>query len=52
MDDRSIQFALFLVIAMVVPVLVAVGVDIARRIVAAVQHPTRLAPTSHEHEVR
>jgi len=34
MDDRMVSFALFLVIVVAVPVLVAVGVDIARRIAA------------------
>ena len=34
MDDRMVSFALFLVVVVAVPVLVAVGVDIARRIAA------------------
>ena len=52
MDDRSMQFALFLAIAVFVPVLVGLGVVIARRILAALQHhaPMRTAP--REHEVR
>ena len=52
MDDRSIQFALFLAVAVIVPVLVAVGVDIARRIVAALQHHAPMGTTAREHEVR
>jgi len=52
MDDRSIQFALFLAVAVIVPVLVALGVDIARRIVAAAQHHAPLRTTAREHEVR
>ena len=43
MDDRMVSFALFLVIVVAVPVLVAVGVDIARRI-AAHAHAARNAP--------
>ena len=52
MDDRSIQFTLFLAVTVFVPVLVRLGVDIARRILAALQHhaPMRTAP--REHEVR
>ena len=34
MDERMVTFALFLVVVVAVPVLVAVGVDIARRIAA------------------
>lgn len=34
MDERMLQFALFLVIVVAFPVLIALGVDIARRIAA------------------
>jgi len=44
MDDRMVSFALFLVIVVAVPVLVAVGVDIARRIATHV-HGERNAPS-------
>ena len=46
MDDRMVSFALFLVIVVAVPVLVAVGVDIARRIAAHLQaqHVAQDAP--------
>ena len=37
MDDRMVSFALFLVVVVAVPVLVAVGVDIARRIATHLQ---------------
>jgi|SoimicmetaTmtHAB_FD_contig_111_17680_length_1637_multi_4_in_0_out_0_2 hypothetical protein len=52
MDDRSMQFALFLAVAVFVPVLVALGVDIARRILAALQHHAPMRTTAREHEVR
>ena len=41
MDDRMLQFALFLVIVVAFPVLVAVGVDIVRRITARTSSPAR-----------
>lgn len=43
MDDRMVSFAMFLVIVVAVPVLVAVGVDIARRIATHLQ-VTRNSP--------
>jgi hypothetical protein len=43
MDDRMLQFALFLVIVVAFPVLIAVGVDIARRIGA------RASSTARDH---
>ena len=48
MDDRILPFALFLVVVVAVPVLIAVGVDIARRISAHVHDASEPAPGKPE----